>query len=66
VQGEPGIQGPPGEVTDAQLTSAIATSAQNPLSMSSLGILADPNYNPAQIQQMADKFDELLAVLKRP
>lgn len=65
-RGAEGVQGPPGEVTTSQLTSAIATTALNPSSVSALSLFADPSYNQTQMQQMADKLDELLAVLKRP
>jgi len=61
-----GLGGPPGEVTAAQLNSAFATTAQNPSGVSPLALIPDPSYNPTQIQQMADKLDELLNAIKRP
>ncbi len=64
-QGIQGYQGPPGEVTTSQLDTAIATTAQNPTSVSPLSQTADGTYNPTQMQQVMDKLDELLAAVKR-
>ncbi len=64
-QGIQGYQGPPGEVTTSQLDTAIATTAQNPTSVSPLSQTADGTYNPTQMQQVMDKLDELLAAAKR-
>ena len=64
--GGPGPQGPPGEVTNAQLTTAIATTALNPTAVTPLSQTADGTYNPTQMQQVMDKVDELLAAVKRP
>ena len=65
-RGAEGVQGPPGEVTTAQLTSAIATTAQNPSTVSPLSQTADANYNQGQMQQVMDKLDEILNAIKRP
>ena len=65
-RGAEGVQGPPGEVTTAQLTAAIATTAQNPSSVSPLSQTADGTYNPTQMQQVLDKLDEILNAIKRP
>ncbi len=64
-RGAEGVQGPPGEVTAAQLTAAIATTAQNPAAVSPLNQVADAAYNQGQLQQVMDKLDELLAAVKR-
>lgn len=64
-RGAEGVQGPPGEVTSAQLSSAIATTAQNPSSVAPLSQFADGNYNQTQMQQVMDKVDELLNAIKR-
>ena len=68
-QGDAGPQGPPGEVTNAALASAIATAvadcARNPAAVAALGITATTTYDPAQLQAVSDKLDELLAALKR-
>lgn len=65
-RGAEGIQGPAGEVTTAQLSSAISGTAQNPASVSPLSAVADGSYNPTQMQQVMDKLDELLNAIKRP
>ena len=65
-RGAEGVQGPPGEVTNAQLSAAIATTAQNPSSVSALSQTADGTYNQGQMQQVMDKIDELLSATKRP
>lgn len=65
-RGDTGAQGPPGEVTSAQLTTAIATTAQNPAGVSPLSQTADGTYNPTQMQQVMDKLDELLTATQRP
>lgn len=64
-RGAEGVQGPPGEVTNAQLTSAIATTAQNPSGVAPLSQSADSNYNQGQMQQVMDKLDEVLNAIKR-
>ena len=67
-QGAPGAQGetgPPGEVTTSQLDAATATTALNPSSVSALGMIAEPSYDAAQIQQIIDKLDELRGALIR-
>jgi hypothetical protein len=38
--------------------------APKPTAVDGLGLVADPSYDPAQLQQISDKVDELLAVLK--
>ena len=64
-RGAEGVQGPPGEVTSAQLSAAIATTAQNPSGVSALSGMADSSYNKGQMQQVMDKLDELLNAIKR-
>jgi hypothetical protein len=64
-QGPPGEPGAPGEVTQAQLAAAIGDTARNPTSVASLGLTADGSYDPAQLQAVADKLDELLAATIR-
>ena len=53
-------------MTNAQLTAAIATTALNPAGVSPLSQTADGTYNPAQMQQVMDKLDEILNATKRP
>ena len=40
--------------------------AKNPTGVAALGLTASLSYDPAQIQALADKLDELLAASKRP
>lgn len=61
-----GDTGAPGEVSTATLDAAIATTALNPASVTPFGQTAAASYDPAQIQQLMDKMDEILAALKRP
>ena len=42
----------------------LALCAVKPTVVDGLGLVANPSYDPAQLQQIADKLDELLAVLK--
>ena len=65
-KGRPAPQGPPGEVSQAALDTAIASTALDPLSVNPLSQTADASYNQSQMQQMMDKLDELLNALKRP
>lgn len=60
-----GQTGAPGEVTAAQLDTAIAGTAQNPTAVSTLNQTADGSYSPTQMQQVMDKLDEVLMALKR-
>lgn len=64
-RGNDGAQGPPGEVSQSTLDNAIATTAQNPASVSSLSQGASSFYDQSQMQQVMDKLDELLAALRR-
>jgi len=52
-------------VSAAQLTTAIATTAQNPAAVAPLSAGADSTYNQAQMQQVIDKLDELLNAIER-
>lgn len=67
--GAEGPQGPPGEVTSADLLTAIsnalAQTSSNSNSVGQLGITVDPSYNSAQLQDIANKLDELIAILRR-
>jgi hypothetical protein len=64
-RGNDGAQGPPGEVSQSTLDNAIASTAQNPASVSSLSQSASSFYDQSQMQQVMDKLDELLAALRR-
>jgi len=56
-------------ITDPQLVVAIANALQltsaNSNSVGQMSLTADSTYNQAQIQQLMDKIDELIAALRR-
>jgi len=64
-RGNDGAQGPPGEVTNAQLSSAISGTSNNTNGVSTLGQTADSNYNPQQMQDVLNKLDEFLNAARR-
>jgi hypothetical protein len=63
--GVDGAQGPPGEVSNAQLSTAISGTSNNSNGVATLGQSADPNYQQAQIQDLINKVDELINALRR-
>jgi hypothetical protein len=65
-RGEIGAQGPPGEVTNAQLTAEIATTALNPTAIQPMSIPFSDPPTQAELLQVQDKYNELLTALKRP
>jgi endonuclease V-like protein UPF0215 family len=58
-----------GEVSTVDLNSAITTAvnatSNNSNAVVLMSLIADGSYNPVQIQQIADKLDELITVLRR-
>ncbi len=62
--GPEGPQGPPGEVSSAELAAAIDGTARNP-GVDPLTFAADPSYDPAQLQAVIDKINEMLSALTR-
>ena len=62
-----------GEVSSADLNNAMAnaintaasTSSNNSNAVGQMSLSVDPNYNQSQMQQMADKLDELIMALRR-
>ena len=64
-----GQSGPPGEVTQAELDSAIAATltltSSNSNAVSLLSEAADGSYNQMQIQNLINKVDELINALRR-
>ncbi len=64
-RGAEGVQGPPGEVTTAQLTTAIATTALNPSAIQPMSIPFSDPPTQAELLQVQDKYNELLTALKR-
>ena len=67
--GPPGPQGPPGEVTQADLNNAVLSllsqSSSNSNAVPTVGQVADASYNPAQLQDLINKIDELILALRR-
>ena len=67
--GPQGPQGPPGEVTQTDLNNAelnmLSQSSANSNGVSTLNQSADGTYNPAQMQALLDKMDELINALRR-
>ena len=59
------IAGPPGEVTDAGLATALAGTARNPAGVSAPGLAVSDPPTQAEVQALAGKVDELLAALRR-
>ena len=68
-RGADGAAGTPGEVTNADLTTAISNAvsvtSNNSNAVSTLNQSADSNYNPTQMQALMDKMDELITALRR-
>ena len=64
-----GQSGPPGEVTHAELDSAVAATltltSSNSNAVSLLGEIADSSYNQTQMQNLMNKMDELINALRR-
>ncbi len=63
--GAPGIQGPPGEVTNAQLTAAITGTSSNSNAVAVLGMTVSDPPTQGEMQQIANKMDELIVMLRR-
>ncbi len=63
--GSAGSQGMPGEVSNAQLTSAISGTSNNTNGVGTLVQNADSSYNPQQMQDVLNKMDELILSLRR-
>ena len=64
-RGNDGATGPPGEVTNAQLSSAISGTSNNTNGVSTLGQSADSSYNQTQMQDVLNKLDEFLIAARR-
>jgi hypothetical protein len=60
-----GNDGAPGEVSNAQLNSAISGTSNNTNGVSTLGQGADSSYNQSQMQDLINKVDELINALRR-
>ena len=59
-----GAEGPPGEVTLAQLADAVDARAYAAYGVESLNITAEGEYSPSQLDEVITKINELLNVLK--
>jgi hypothetical protein len=67
-EGPPGPEGPqgvPGEVTLQQLDDAIATTSANSNAVATLGMTVSDPPSQGEMQQIADKLDELIHALRR-
>jgi hypothetical protein len=64
-QGEPGPQGLPGEVTNAQLSTAIATTAVNPSNIQPLNITISDPPTQGEVQQILSRMNDLISALYR-
>ena len=68
IQGEPGMPGmpgAPGEVSFQQLADAIATTSSNSNGVDTLGLAVSDPPTQSEMQQIADKLDELINALRR-
>ena len=63
--GADGGEGPPGEVSLQQLEDAIATTSANSNGVALLGLAVSDPPTQAEMQQIADKLDELITALRR-
>lgn len=63
--GADGATGAPGEVTLAQLDSAIDTTSSNSNGVATLGLAVSDPPTQSEVQQLADKLDELILSLRR-
>lgn len=68
-EGQQGSQGLPGEVSQTDLSNAVATmlgeSSANSNGVGSLSMNADPAYDQNQMQAVMVKLDELISALRR-
>jgi hypothetical protein len=64
-QGFSGSQGAPGEVSNNQLSTAIAGTSSNSNSVATFLEFAANDYSQAQLQGLIDKVNELITVLRR-
>ncbi|MDZ4405570.1 hypothetical protein [Prosthecobacter sp.] len=63
--GSDGGQGAPGEVSLQQLTAAIATTSSNSNNVATLGMPVSDPPTQSEVQQIANKMDELIVMLRR-
>lgn len=63
--GADGQTGAPGEVSLVDLNNALSGTSANSNGVAPLDQSADPNYNSGQIQDLINKMNELIGVLRR-
>jgi len=63
--GGTGSDGQPGEVTNADLSSAISGTSANSNGVSTLGMAVSDPPTQGEVQMVADKLDELINALRR-
>ena len=63
--GSAGADGAPGEVTNADLSAAISGTSSSSNGVNVLGLVASDPPTQSEVQQIADKLDELLNALRR-
>jgi hypothetical protein len=63
--GATGPQGPPGEVTLSDLANALSATSSNSNPVSTLGLTVSDPPSQSDLQQVADKLDELILTLRR-
>ncbi|WP_395716634.1 hypothetical protein [Prosthecobacter sp.] len=63
--GGTGPQGPPGEVTQSQLDTAIGNTSSNSNAVSLLNLVVSDPPTQSEVQQIANKLDELINALRR-
>lgn len=64
--GNDGATGPAGEVTTAQLDTAIAGTSANTNSVPTLNMIVNSPPSAAEVQAVANKLDELILAQRRP
>jgi hypothetical protein len=64
-QGTPGMDGAPGEVSDADLAAAIAGTSNSSNAVATLGLTVSDPPTQAEMQSLADKLDELITAMRR-
>lgn len=65
IPGTNGTDGAPGEVTNAQLTTAVNGSSSNTNAVATLGLVVSDPPTQAELQSVANKMDELILALRR-
>ena len=61
-----GNDGAPGEVSQQQLDDAISGTSANTNNVGTLGLVVSDPPTQGEVQQIADKLDELINALRRP